>query len=211
MAKYINRRKRRVRKSNMVVMFVLISFGLIVMIGFHALSEVSTSQTTQVEDARGELAAEHRKFINQLVPQAQRLQGQYNILPSITLAQAILESDWGTSTLSSKYHNLFGVKAQGNKDQSVYLDTQEFVNGRYVTVKARFEIYTNWNESLADHAKLLAYGTKWNVNQYQDVVSATNYIQAANGLQKDGYATDPAYTGKLISLIKKYKLYQFDD
>ncbi|MSE21536.1 mannosyl-glycoprotein endo-beta-N-acetylglucosamidase, partial [Lactobacillus parabuchneri] len=160
---------------------------------------------------QNEIAVEHRKFINKLAPQAQRLQGQYNILPSITLAQAILESDWGTSKLASKYYNLFGVKAQDGSTNSVYLNTQEFVNGRYVTVKARFQVYQNWNESLADHAKLLAYGTKWNSQQYKDVVSATNYLQAADGLQQDGYATDPTYTKKLISLIRQYKLYQYDD
>ncbi len=210
MAKYSNRRKRRKQTSNIIVMLVLIAFGLMIVLGFKMLSsDVSSPQ--RVDDARSQLAAQHRKFINQLAPQAQLLQGQYNILPSITIAQAILESDWGTSQLSSKYHNLFGVKAQSSNTKSVYLDTQEYVNGHYVTVKARFEAYNSWNESLAEHAKLLAYGTKWNPDQYRDVVSADNYIQAARGLEKDGYATDPTYTEKLISLIKNYKLYQFDD
>ncbi len=181
-----------------------------IILGFRALSN-GYSNSNQVDNGTTEIAVEHKKFINKLAPQAQRLQGDYNILPSITLAQAILESDWGTSKLASKYHNLFGVKAQSGQTQSVYLDTQEFVNGRYVTVKARFEVYDNWNDSLADHARLLAYGTKWNSSQYQDVINASNYLQAADGLQRDGYATDPTYTEKLVSIIKKYKLYQYDD
>ncbi|WP_279384055.1 glycoside hydrolase family 73 protein [Lentilactobacillus kisonensis] len=185
-------------------------FGLMIILGFRALSN-GYSNSNQVDNGTTEIAVEHKKFINKLAPQAQRLQGDYNILPSITLAQAILESDWGTSKLASKYHNLFGVKAQSGQTQSVYLDTQEFVNGRYVTVKARFEVYDNWNDSLADHARLLAYGTKWNSSQYQDVINASNYLQAADGLQRDGYATDPTYTEKLVSIIKKYKLYQYDD
>lgn len=191
-------------------MLILVGTALVIILGFHALSENSYNENN-LQSSQNEIAVEHRKFINKLAPQAQRLQGQYNILPSITLAQAILESDWGTSKLASKYYNLFGVKAQDGSTNSVYLNTQEFVNGRYVTVKVRFQVYQNWNESLADHAKLLAYGTKWNSQQYKDVVSATNYLQAADGLQQDGYATDPTYTKKLISLIRQYKLYQYDD
>ncbi|ORN08664.1 Exo-glucosaminidase LytG precursor [Lentilactobacillus parabuchneri] len=210
MVKYKKGRKRRAKKANMILMLILVGTALVIILGFHALSENSYNENN-LQSSQNEIAVEHRKFINKLAPQAQRLQGQYNILPSITLAQAILESDWGTSKLASKYYNLFGVKAQDGSTNSVYLNTQEFVNGRYVTVKARFQVYQNWNESLADHAKLLAYGTKWNSQQYKDVVSATNYLQAADGLQQDGYATDPTYTRKLISLIRQYKLYQYDD
>jgi flagellum-specific peptidoglycan hydrolase FlgJ len=210
LVKYKKGRKRRAKKANMILMLILVGTALVIILGFHALSENSYNENN-LQSSQNEIAVEHRKFINKLAPQAQRLQGQYNILPSITLAQAILESDWGTSKLASKYYNLFGVKAQDGSTNSVYLNTQEFVNGRYVTVKARFQVYQNWNESLADHAKLLAYGTKWNSQQYKDVVSATNYLQAADGLQQDGYATDPTYTKKLISLIRQYKLYQYDD
>lgn len=210
MAKYRNKRRRRKQTSNMIVMLVLVVFGLVIILGFRMLA-TTTPESTRVEDARSQLAIQHRRFINKLAPQAQLLQGQYNVLPSITLAQAILESDWGSSQLASKYHNLFGVKAQTAGVKSVYLDTQEYVNGRYVTVKAHFQVYDSWNDSLSNHAKLLAYGTKWNPDQYRDVVSAANYVQAAQGLEKDGYATDPTYTEKLISLIKTYKLYQFDD
>ncbi len=210
MVKYKKGRKRRAKKANMILMLILVGTALVIILGFHALSENSYNENN-LQSSQNEIAVEHRKFINKLAPQAQRLQGQYNILPSITPAQAILESDWGTSKLASKYYNLFGVKAQDGSTNSVYLNTQEFVNGRYVTVKARFQVYQNWNESLADHAKLLAYGTKWNSQQYKDVVSATNYLQAADGLQQDGYATDPTYTKKLISLIRQYKLYQYDD
>jgi flagellum-specific peptidoglycan hydrolase FlgJ len=210
LAKYKKGRKRRAKKANMILMLILVICGLVIILGFHALYE-NGYHTDNVQNSNNEVAVEHRKFINKLASQAQRLQGQYNILPSITLAQAILESDWGTSTLASKYYNLFGVKAQDNTAHSVYLNTQEFVNGRYVTIKARFQVYQDWNESLADHAKLLAYGTKWNPQQYKDVIAADNYLQAADGLQQDGYATDPTYTKKLIAIIKQYKLYQYDD
>ncbi|AQW22342.1 mannosyl-glycoprotein endo-beta-N-acetylglucosamidase [Lentilactobacillus curieae] len=191
-------------------MFAFIAFGLFVVLGFHVLYQAE-STPQRVENTGQSLSEQHQKFIRTIAPEAQKLQGQYNILPSITIAQAILESQWGESDLASKYNNLFGVKAQGGLSKSVYLDTQEFVNGEYVTVKARFQVYSSYSESLSDHARLLAMGTKWNPNQYADVVNATNYVQAAKGLQTDGYATDPAYTQKLIQIIKTYKLYRYDD
>ncbi|WP_268912648.1 glycoside hydrolase family 73 protein [Lentilactobacillus sp. SPB1-3] len=191
-------------------MFVFVAFGLIVIFGFHALYE-SSQPTQQVAVPTQSMSAHQREFIHKIAPEAQRLQGQYNILPSVTIAQAILESQWGDSKLASEYYNLFGVKAQGNTQKSAYLNTQEFVNGQYVTIKAKFQVYSSYNESLRDHAQLLALGTKWNPNQYADVTNAANYVDAAKGLQTDGYATDPAYTQKLIQIIRTYKLYRYDN
>lgn len=210
MSAYKKGRKSRKKQSNRIVMFAFIAFGLFVVLGFHVLYQAE-STPQRVENTGQSLSEQHQKFIRTIAPEAQKLQGQYNILPSITIAQAILESQWGESDLASKYNNLFGVKAQGGLSKSVYLDTQEFVNGEYVTVKACFQVYSSYSESLSDHARLLAMGTKWNPNQYADVVNATNYVQAAKGLQTDGYATDPAYTQKLIQIIKTYKLYRYDD
>lgn len=153
--------------------------------------------------------ANRKKFISKLAPDAQQLYQTYQVLPSITLAQAILESDWGRSTLSSQYHNLFGVKA-GQNETGIYLNTQEYVNGKYETVSAKFKVYNSWRDSLTDHAKLLALGTDWNSQQYNEVISASNYIEAANGLQQDGYATDPTYTQKIISIVEKYHLNKYD-
>ncbi len=63
---------------------------------------------------------------------------------------------------------------------------------------------------MKDHALLFVNGTSWNKNQYQDVLQATNYRDAAQALLKDGYATDPTYPDKLIQIIQKYHLSQYD-
>lgn len=169
--------------------------------------------TTSFEQPKATVVADptatnHKRFIKQIEPTAKEMQTTYNVLPSITIAQAILESDWGTSGLASRYYNLFGVK--DNDSNSVTLSTQEFVNGSYQTVKADFQVYSSWRESIIAHDRLLAEGTKWNPNQYVDVISATNYVEGAKALQQDGYATDPAYTQKIISIIQKYHLDQYD-
>ncbi|WP_338030047.1 glycoside hydrolase family 73 protein [Fructilactobacillus myrtifloralis] len=155
------------------------------------------------------VSQQHQAFINQILPGALKAQKEYKILPSITLGQAILESNWGQSQLAAQYHNLFGVKA-GPNQRGVELKTTEFTDGKASTVTGRFRVYDNFDESIEDHAKLLANGTDWNNLQYRDVVQADNYRDSANALSSEGYATDPGYAQKVIEIIEKYHLNQYD-
>lgn len=147
-------------------------------------------------------------FIKQLVPSAQKQQRQYHVFASITLAQAALESNWGQSELSARYHNLFGIKS--DQPNSPQLTTKEYVNGQWITVKARFASYASYDESIAAHTQLFVNGTGWDASHYQAVLAAANYQQAAQALQAKGYATDPGYAQKLIDLIQEYHLDQYD-
>ncbi|WP_274953993.1 glycoside hydrolase family 73 protein, partial [Negativicoccus succinicivorans] len=124
--------------------------------------------------------------MNQLAPYARLMQEKYGVIASISIAQAILESDWHTSTLSTQYNNLFGIKADAGQ-KSVVLPTQEFQNGEWVTIQGRFAAYDSWQESMKAHAELLYHGTSWNAAQYQHVLAAKDYQAAANALTKDGY------------------------
>ena len=133
------------------------------------------------------------------------------VLPSITAAQAILESGWGSSELAmAPNNNLFGIKdSEDWNGEIVTVPTQEYVNGDYITVNAAFRKYTSWNDSVVDHAKFFT-STEWRKNNYRKVVNETDYRIAAQELKNAGYATDPSYAGKLISLIEAYKLYEWD-
>ena len=134
------------------------------------------------------------------------------VLPSITAAQAILESAWGSSELAkAPNNNLFGIKdSEDWNGESVTVLTQEYVNGGYITVNAAFRKYASWNDSVVDHAKFFT-STEWRKNNYRKVVNETDYRIAAQELKNAGYATDPGYAGKLISLIEAYKLYEWDE
>ena len=134
------------------------------------------------------------------------------VLPSITAAQAILESGWGSSELAkAPNNNLFGIKdSEDWNGESVIVLTQEYVNGGYITVNAAFRKYASWNDSVVDHAKFFT-STEWRKNNYRKVVNETDYRIAAQELKNAGYATDPGYAGKLISLIEAYKLYEWDE
>ena len=133
------------------------------------------------------------------------------VLPSITAAQAILESGWGSSELAkAPNNNLFGIKdSEDWNGEIVTVPTQEYVNGDYIKINAAFRKYTSWNDSVVDHAKFFT-STEWRKNNYRKVVNETDYRIAAQELKNAGYATDPSYAGKLISLIEAYKLYEWD-
>ncbi|WP_124058533.1 glycoside hydrolase family 73 protein [Vaginisenegalia massiliensis] len=154
--------------------------------------------------------AQKEAFVKQLVPIAQRLQREYGILASISLSQAMLESDFGASQLSAEYHNLFGVKTDASDPQGIDFSTKEFVDGEWITIVDRFKVYHSWEESMEEHAKLLYYGTSWNAEYYQDVKQGRDYVAQAKGLQSAGYATDPGYADKIIAMIEEWQLYQYD-
>ena len=126
------------------------------------------------------------------------------ILASLTAAQALLESAHGTSGLTSKANNLFGIKGSYN-GHSVTMYTLEYENGQYVRKPQPFRAYDSWEESIKDHSRLLSGSSR-----YSNLVGETNYKEAARKVREDGYATDPAYTKKLISIIETYKLYEWD-
>ncbi|MDU0989850.1 MAG: glycoside hydrolase family 73 protein [Enterococcus faecium] len=154
-------------------------------------------------------AQSHQQFIERLVPHAQELQDGYGVLPSIILGQAILESNWGKSTLASKYNNLFGIKAYGDQ-KKVSLETKEFVNEEWITIQGDFKVYDSWEQSMDDHTQLFVQGVDWNPALYENVITATNYQEAAQALQDAGYATDPGYAQKIIQVIETYQLNQYD-
>lgn len=142
-------------------------------------------------------------FLKKVLPGAIEGYAKYNVLPSITLAQAVLESNWGKSGIGN---NLFGIKAGSSwtgKTQTVW--THEEVNGQSIKVQAAFRDYDSIDDSVLDHAKLLSG------SRYAKVVSATNYTDAAYAIKAAGYATDSAYPQKLISIIKSNKLDTWDD
>ena len=144
-------------------------------------------------------------FIQSIAPGAISGWQKYHVLPSITAAQAILESGWGRSTLTTNAHNLFGIKGSYN-GQSVTMPTREVYNGKSVTVNANFRVYPSNAASLEDHGRFL------NVNsRYHNLLGDTNYQSVANKLRQDGYATSPSYASSLISLIQTYNLAQLDN
>ena len=172
-------------------------------------SSVTTSSYQEADDL-SEIDQNQSHFLS-AIKQGAMDGAKEGILPSITAAQAILESGWGSSELAkAPNNNLFGIKdSEDWNGEIVTVPTQEYVNGDYITVNAAFRKYASWNDSVVDHAKFFT-STEWRKDNYRKVVNETDYRIAAQELKNAGYATDPNYPGKLIRLIEAYKLYEWD-
>lgn len=143
-------------------------------------------------------------FIKEIAPFAVSSMAAKKILASLTIAQACLESSDGESELAAKYFNLFGIKGTGPAG-TIALPTEEWDGSKMVTVTANFRVYSSWEESVADHATLLA-----GMDRYANLVGETDAARAAYLIQKDGYATDPGYTTKLTAIIQENGLAAYD-
>ena len=140
-------------------------------------------------------AAPEDTFIKNIL---KAIEGQkLNILPSVTIAQAILESNWGRSELAKGANNLFGIKASKEWKGEIY------------SIKADFRKYPNFIESIKDH-DIFFISTPWREKNYAAVLGAKEYKTQALALQKCGYATDQKYGTKLINLIERLGLQQYD-
>ena len=149
---------------------------------------------------------EQRKFLAMVGLLAQANMQKSGILASLTIAQAILESGWGTSELATKANALFGIKADARWSGKAYSkDTKECYDGvTYTTITALFRAYDSWAESVADHSAFLLANKR-----YAAVVGERDYKAACKAIKAAGYATDPGYPQKLIGLI--FKSITFDN
>lgn len=148
---------------------------------------------------------EKTAFINKVFAQA-RLVNTHGLFMSVLLAQAALESGWGTSALASKYNNLFGVKAGSTwKGETVNLSTREVINGSSQNVIAKFRVYPSWRASIQDRCNLLQ-----SLSRYKAALNATSADEQATLLQAAGYATATNYAQSLINTMKANNLYEFD-
>ena len=149
-----------------------------------------------------------REFILSVAPGARESQRKTGVPASVTLAQAILESDWGRSKLTREANNLFGIKAQrGPGTAGIYeINTWEVYGGQSVTVLAAFKAYTTLADSIADHGRWFHDNSR-----YHGALLVRDDPRAfAYAINAAGYATDPAYAPKLIGLMDRFNLYAYD-
>ena len=142
------------------------------------------------------------------------------ILASVSAAQFILESGYGKSVLAQMANNCFGMKCSlsGNTwagsswdGESEYTkETQEFVNGAYVTVTADFRAYPNIEASIADHSAYLLGAKKDDVLRYAGLKGEKDYKKAVQIIKDGGYATAPDYVEKVCNIIERYNLTAYD-
>lgn len=142
------------------------------------------------------------QFIQQHDSAAKAVSAQTGIPASFMIAQAAHESGWGKREITHKdgtsANNLFGIKAGANwKGPVAEVQTTEYIDGKPQKVMAKFRAYASTEEGFRDYANLLTGNER-----YKNVVANSATPESfARGLQKAGYATDPAYADKLTKVI----------
>ena len=167
-----------------------------------------TSQETHTEPERLELAldspdtdaapsATPEAFVASIAPTAKAVAKELGIDPRIVIAQAALETGWGTSV---KGNNLFGIKSHGKED-GLMVQTHEVVDGKRIKVRDSFRQYDSYDESIADYGSFLQQNKR-----YKPMLQAATLREQVEALGKSGYATDPDYADKVMAIAKSKRL-----
>lgn len=157
------------------------------------------------------LTEKQKNFIKVIGESAKKDMQTSHILASITTAQAILESAYGTSELAKKANALFGIKKNGWTGKTYTVKSKEEENGKLVWRTSVFRKYNSYAESIVDHSSYLKTRKADGKNlTYSKVVGECNYKKAAQALQNAGYSSYSNYANMLCNLIEKYKLTQYD-
>ncbi|WP_051541770.1 glucosaminidase domain-containing protein [Clostridium lundense] len=180
-----------------------IKYGAISPIKVKTIAPLPNDNTNEVKELS------QQEFIDLVSAGAMKTYKKYGVIPSVTIAQAILESNWGKSDKAVQCNNIFGIKADkswtGEKKE---LPTTEWINGKLVPAMAEWRAYPSFDESIEDHGQFL-----YTRPRYADagVFEATNYKEQIIAIKNAGYATDPKYAEKICSLIERYTLWKYDE
>ena len=148
-------------------------------------------------------------FIRDVLPQAKTAASILGVSPGLLVAQSALETGWGKHIMTrpdgSSAFNLFGIKAGPSwRGDTVTKPTLEFRNGVMQTEIAHFRAYTSAGDSLKDYVEFIQSNSR-----YRDALAHggddTHYVKS---LQKAGYATDPNYADKIVSILQGNQLQQ---
>lgn len=162
-----------------------------------------------------------KEFINIIAPLAQEDMKKSGILASVTIAQACLESGYGTSELAIKANNLFGMKCNlsGNNWKSCWDSSFKYAkktqeqkpNGEIYYIIAEFRKYPNIIRSIEDHSLYLTQAKIGNKLRYYGLAGETNYRKTITIIKDGGYATDKEYVNKVCKIIENFNLVQYDN
>ncbi|EMH0512320.1 1,4-beta-N-acetylmuramoylhydrolase [Listeria monocytogenes] len=175
-------------------------------------SSPTVATYNQVQKTALRSGATIQSFVQTIQASSSQIAAENDLYASVMIAQAILESAYGTSELgSAPNYNLFGIKGAYNGQSYTKQTLEDDGKGNYYTITAKFRKYPSYHQSLEDYAKVIRNGPSWNPNYYSKVwkSNTTSYKDATKALTGT-YATDTAYATKLNDLISRYNLTQYD-
>ncbi len=163
-----------------------------------AEADVSASDAVR----RAVLPDHVNRFLDRMDSAAAVASRETGIPKRLILAQAALETGWGKHEITradgSPSFNVFNIKATGWDGDAASVKTTEYAGSRRYTTQAEFRAYDSYEQAFSDYARLLTQSPR-----YKPVVDAPTAEHAARALQNCGYATDPAYASKLVSIMSR--------
>ena len=143
------------------------------------------------------------EFVARLKPIIDRITQAAGLPAAAVLSQAALETGWGSQVISDGdgklSHNLFGIKSQSDTEAQVAVHSKEFEFGRWIDRVSNFSAYPDWESSVRDYANMLMESPRYK----EAVGKASDAVEFLRGLQSAGYATDPKYADKIISVMNR--------
>lgn len=149
----------------------------------------------------------HKEFIEVIAKYVIKYANDYGIkVHSPIIAQAILESGWGGSTLASKYNNIFGLKCGGSwKGKSVNMATkEEYTVGTLTDIRDNFRVFDSIEDGVKGYFEFINY------SRYSNLKGVTNPEEYCRLIKADGYATSSTYVTNLMRVIRDNNLTRFD-
>lgn len=149
-----------------------------------------------------------KKFIDEIAPIIQKYAKLYGYkVASPIIAQACIESAYGTSSLGYKYHNYFGMKCGSSwTGRSVNLSTkEEYKAGTLTSIKANFRVYDSMDAGVRGYFEFISTKRYFNL---KTAATAQEYLQK---IKADGYATSSTYVSTNMSCVTKYNLTKYDN
>ena len=192
--------RRRFKLKAFIILVAVFALGILLPLILHA-STVDNARTVKV-------AYTQKGFIENLAPTAQKMSKNYGVLASILLSQAAYESNYGSSLLSVKYHNIYSLPARAGQEH-IYLKDNLYSKGKWQYQKVDFAVFRDWSSSMSSYLEELRQG-RWGESTYNEVAGTTSDKVAAEKLQAAGFNSDPDYAKHLISIIETYNLVKYD-
>lgn len=169
-----------------------------------AVPGASLSGNTQAKDFKATTQAE---LFEEVGPSAMADYNSSGVFASVTLAQLRLESDFPLSQLAIQNNNLFGIKCGGYSSCTGGWNTSEYENGSYIQIQDSFRKYKSVEESISDHSNFLKVNSRYVTAGVFDAKTPEEQITR---IWSAGYATDPEYVSKVMSIINENKLTKWD-
>lgn len=167
------------------------------------VSPVTVTDVAALSEQQRRQPENVQRFVAEFGPAAQAASRESGLPAELILAQAALETGWGERRIHTEAgtdsHNLFGIKAGSSwQGDSTTVLTTEYRDGRRMRLEDSFRVYPDQASALRDHAALLT-----GAQRYAHVTRSPDAESAARALQEAGYATDPHYADKLISIMSR--------